>query len=150
MKQLSLLFSVMLIITVACKTKKAAINEEIKITYAADTDYTSDISTGDDVFEAVEVMPKYPGGEEARTKFIKKNLVYPNAAIKQKKEGLILVKFVVEADSSVSNVKLFKSFDEECGKEVIRVTKMMRWIPGEQKGKAVRVWVVMPVKLKLP
>lgn len=103
----------------------------------------------DEVFEAVENAPTYPGGDSARQVFIVKNLVYPDSAIKHQREGKVYVKFVVEKDGSVSKVHAVKSFDDDCAAEAIRVTKMMRWIPGTQRGKAVRVYVVMPIVFKL-
>lgn len=103
-----------------------------------------------EVFEIVgEQMPEYPGGEKARKEFIHKNLKYPKTALKEEKQGYVYVKFVVETDSSVSKVKVLRTFDKECGEEAVRITKMMRWIPGKQRGKAVRVWVTMPITFKL-
>ena len=103
----------------------------------------------EEVFEAVENSPVYPGGDSARQAFIVKNIVYPDSAIKHQREGKVYMKFVVEKDGSVSNVHSVKSFDDDCAAEAIRVTKMMRWIPGTQRGKAVRVWVVMPIVFRL-
>lgn len=102
-----------------------------------------------EVFEAVEEVPQYPGGDEARAKFIQKHLAYPDSSLKYGRQGKVYVKFVVEKDSSLSRVHTVKSFDEESALEAIRVTKMMRWIPGKQKGKAVPVWVVMPIVFRI-
>ncbi len=102
-----------------------------------------------DVYEVIEVPPEYPGGDIARQKFIAKHLNYPKKAIKAGKQGTIIIQFVVEKDGSVSNVTAYKSFDEDCAKEAIRVVKMMKWIPGEQKGKKVRTKISMPIKFRL-
>lgn len=108
-------------------------------------------STGEqEVFEIVEKQPSYPGGEEARQKFIAKHLVYPPLAIENQKQGTIIVEFIVEPpDGHLSNVKAIKSFDDDCAREAERVVRMMRWTPGEQRGKAVRVKVRMPIKFRL-
>lgn len=106
-------------------------------------------ATFTEAFEAVEEEPKFPGGDEARKIFIQKNVVYPDSSLKYVRQGKVYVKFVVEADSSVSRVKALKYFDEEAAAEAVRVTKMMRWIPGKQKGKAVPVWVVMPIVFRI-
>eukprot|EP01036_Dinobryon_divergens_P009697 gene9697-12975_t len=78
-------------------------------------------------------MPEYPGGDEARQKFIAQNIVYPPLAIENNKQGTVIIQFVVEKDGNVSNVTAYKSFDEDCSKEAIRVVKLMKWKPGEQR-----------------
>ncbi len=102
-----------------------------------------------EVFEVVEQMPGYPGGDEARQKFIAKNLVYPPLDVENQKQGKVYVKFIVNIDGSLSKVHAVKTFSEDAGKEAVRVTKMMKWNPGEQRGKKVPVWVVMPITFKL-
>lgn len=105
--------------------------------------------TDEPVFEMVEVIPEYPGGEEARQKFIAQNIVYPPLAIENNKQGTVIIKFIVEKDGSVSNPEAIKNFDEDCAKEAIRVVKLMKWKPGEQRGKKVRVKMFLPIKFKL-
>jgi periplasmic protein TonB len=105
--------------------------------------------TDEPVFEVVEVPPQYPGGDEARQKFIVQNLVYPPLAVENNKQGTVYIKFIVEKDGSVSNPEAVKSFDEDCAKEAIRVVKLMKWKPGEQRGKKVRVRMILPIKFKL-
>lgn len=105
--------------------------------------------TEEPVFEIVEVMPEYPGGDEARQKFIAQNIVYPPLAIENNKQGTVYIKFIVEKNGSVSNPEAVKNFDEDCSKEAIRVVKLMKWKPGEQRGKKVRVRMILPIKFKL-
>lgn len=102
-----------------------------------------------EIFEIVEQSPVYEGGDEARQRFIAKNIVYPDSAIKYQKQGTIIVEFVVEVDSSLSHVRAVKSFDDYCAEEAIRVVRMMRWVPGRQKGEAVRVKIRMPIRFRL-
>lgn len=112
---------------------------------AAQTDTTVE----QEIFDIVEEAPSYPGGEDARAKFIRDNLVYPDSAIKKGLEGKVYLQFIVETDGSVSNVKAIRKFDEDCANEAIRVIKLMKWNPGKQRGKAVRVKVVLPIVFKL-
>lgn len=102
-----------------------------------------------EVFEVVEKMPTYPGGEEARQRFIAKHLVYPPLDIENQKQGTVYVEFIVEPNGSLSNVRHIKTFSDDAGNEAVRVVKMMKWTPGEQRGKAVRVKVRMPIKFRL-
>lgn len=116
---------------------------------AAQTDSTAEATSEQEVFDVVEEAPSYPGGENARAKFIRDNLVYPDSAIKKGLEGRVFIQFIVETDGSVSNVKAMRKFDEDCANEAIRVVKLMKWNPGKQRGKAVRVKVVMSIIFKL-
>lgn len=100
------------------------------------------------VYETVEKMPSYVGGEEARQKFIAENLVYPKTT-SERVGSKIIVEFIVEVDSSVSEVKTIKSFDDGFGAELVRIVKLMKWIPGEQRGKKVRVKMRMPIIIEL-
>ncbi|MGV3599401.1 MAG: energy transducer TonB [Bacteroidota bacterium] len=102
-----------------------------------------------EIFEVVEKSPEYPGGEAARQIFIAQHLVYPPLAVENGKQGTVYVEFVVEPSGVLSNVKAIKTFDDDCAAEAVRVVKLMKWTPGEQRGKPVRVRVKMPIKFRL-
>ncbi len=102
-----------------------------------------------EVFEVVEKMPGYPGGDAARQKFIAKHLVYPPLDVENQKQGRVYVKFIVNTNGTLSKVHTVKTFSEDAGKEAVRVAKMMKWTSGQQRGKKVPVWVVMPITFKL-
>lgn len=51
------------------------------------------------------------------------------------------------SDGSVGEVRIARSLDPYLDKEAVRVvSEMPRWIPGRHEGKAVNVWVVLPVE----
>jgi len=98
----------------------------------------------------VETMPEYPGGDEARIKFLAENLVYPQEAKEKKIEGRVFIGFVVEIDGSLTNFSVVRSIHPLLDKEALRVVKLMpKWIPGEQRGKPVRVQFQIPVTFTL-
>lgn len=103
----------------------------------------------DEVFEIVEYNPQYIGGEEAMRSFIDEKMVYPASAIEEEKEGTVIIEFIVEKDSSLSNIKAVKSFDDDCAAEAVRIVKMMKWAAGKQRGKPVRVKCRIPVRFRL-
>ncbi len=95
-------------------------------------------------------MPEYPGGQEALFKYISSTLVYPETAFEAGKEGRVVVSFVVDAKGKVTQVKVLRSFDEDCSKEALRVVKAMpAWTPGERNGKPVNVEMTLPIQFKL-
>lgn len=102
------------------------------------------------VYDVVEVMPQYPGGQIAMLKYIMKNIKYPKQIMEEGIQGRVTVSFIVEKDGRVSNVRLLRSVQPSLDKEAIRVVKSMpKWTPGKQNGKPVRVRFNLPVMFKL-
>ncbi len=98
------------------------------------------------VYDAVEQMPEFPGGMPAMMEFLQTNIKYPKDAIKQNVGGRVMVMFVVEPDGSLSNVRVARKVFPSLDAEAVRVVKAMpKWKPGKEKGRAVRVNFTMPV-----
>jgi TonB family protein len=104
----------------------------------------------DPVFKVVEVMPKYPGGQEALFKYMSNNVKYPENARKNRIQGTVFISFVVKKDGTVSDARVLRGVDEELDKEALRVVnEMPKWNPGKEKGKPVNVQFNLPVAFKL-
>ena len=102
------------------------------------------------VFDVVEVMPQYPGGQTAMLQYMMKNIKYPKQAMKEGIQGRVTVSFIVEKDGSISNVRPIHSVHTLLDKEAVRVVKSMpKWSPGKQHGKPVRVQLIVPIMFKL-
>lgn len=102
------------------------------------------------VFDVVEQMPSFPGGQAALMQYLSSHVKYPAVAEENGIQGRVTVQFVVEKDGSVSDVKTMKSVDPSLDKEAERVVKSMpKWIPGKQNGSAVRVKYFVPVVFRL-
>ena len=102
------------------------------------------------VFDVVEEMPQFPGGQAALLEYLAKNIKYPVVAEENGVQGRVIVTFVVERDGSITDVKVVKSVDPSLDKEAARVVKSMpHWIPGKQNGSAVRVKYTVPVTFRL-
>ena len=103
-----------------------------------------------EIFQIVEEMPAYPGGDQKLMEYVAKNIKYPQIARETGIQGRVFVGFVVEPDGSVSNVKVLRGIGGGCDEEAMRVVKSMpKWKPGKQRGKAVRVSYMLPVNFKL-
>ena len=100
-----------------------------------------------DVYEdVVEQAPTFNGDLKA---FLSQNVKYPKKAMENGVQGRVLVSFIVETNGSISNVKVVRSVDPELDAEALRVVKKMpKWIPGMQKGKAVRVRFTLPISFR--
>ena len=102
------------------------------------------------VFDVVEQMPKFPGGDNGLMTFLKNTIKYPEAAEKAGKQGRVVVVFVVNTDGSISDAKVVRSVSEELDAEALRVINAMpKWTPGKQNGKDVRVKFTLPVSFRL-
>jgi len=103
-----------------------------------------------EIFQIVEEMPAFPGGEAKLMEYVAKNIKYPQIARETGIQGRVFVGFVVEPDGSISNVKLLRGIGGGCDEEAMRVIKSLaKWKPGKQRGKAVRVSYQIPVVFKL-
>lgn len=108
-------------------------------------EYSEDV-----IFTVVENHPSYPGGEEARIRFLQETLRYPNEAREAGLQGTVFISFVVEKDGSISNPKILRGVGESIDKEAMRViNEMPRWNPGRQRGENVRVQFNMPIRFVL-
>ena len=102
------------------------------------------------VFDVVEQMPSFKGGDAALMEWLNKNIKYPVVAEENGIQGRVVATFVVERDGSITDVKIVKSVDPSLDKEAVRVLKAMpKWIPGRQNGQPVRVKYTVPVTFRL-
>ena len=96
-----------------------------------------------EVFNFVQQMPEFPGGNGALQKFMAENTKYPTIDKENGVEGTVAIRFVVLED-------VVRSVSPTIDKEALRLVKMLpKFNPGKQNGKSVRVNFNLPVKFKL-
>lgn len=111
---------------------------------------TSPNNEDDKIFDIVEQMPTFPGGNGKLSEFLSQNVRYPVVAVENGIQGRVIVRFVVERDGSVSNVSVAKGVEASLDQEAVRVVKLMpKWNPGKQNGKAVRTKFNVPISFQL-
>ena len=104
----------------------------------------------EEIVAFVEENAAFPGGDEALTKFLYDNLVYPRAAKDAGIQGKVVVEFVVEKDGRLTNVKVKRSVAPALDDEAIRVVKSMpKWKPGKQRNTTVRSRFTLPINFQL-
>jgi len=121
----------------------------------------------EEIFKVVEDMPRFPGCENKGSKaerqqcaqrkmleFIYANIKYPPIARENGVEGTAVVQFVVEKDGTVTDARVVRDPGAGTGNEALRVVNLMnqkgiKWIPGKQRGRPVRVQFNLPVKFRL-
>jgi TonB family protein len=106
--------------------------------------------SGAKIYSYVEKAPAFPGGQEGFGKFIGSNIKYPVEAKKNNIHGKVIVSFVVEKDGSLSEINIVKGIGSACDEEAINVMKLSpKWKPGMHNGKAVRVFLSVPINFTL-
>lgn len=116
------------------------------------------------LFKIVEEMPRFPGCEEIGLSksekklcaekelliFLGSHLRYPTVAKEFGYEGRVIIRFIIEKDGSISNMKILRDIGGGCGDEAVRVIKSMpNWLPGKQRGNPVRVQFNLPIQFQL-
>lgn len=125
-----------------------------------DTEYDFTSMMGDDdeeieeeeVFYIVEDMPTFNGGDPATEfrKFIAQNLRYPEIAAENGISGRVIVQFAVDKVGTLVDAVVVRSVDPALDKEAVRVVMSSpKWVPGKQRGKAVKVLFTFPINFVL-
>ena len=102
-------------------------------------------------FQLVEEKPKFNGGDANEfSKWVNSRLVYPEIAKENGVQGRVTLQFTVNADGSVSNVKVLRGVDSSLDAEAVRVVSSSpKWTPGRQRDRAVKVTYTFPVIFQL-
>lgn len=102
-------------------------------------------------FQLVEEKPSFNGGDANKfSEWVNSRLVYPEIAKENGVSGRVTLQFTVEADGSVSNVKVLRGVDSSLDKEAVRVVSSSpKWKPGKQRDRAVKVSYTFPVVFQL-
>lgn len=107
---------------------------------------------GNTVAPFVDEDAEFTGGRTEMFKFFNKNLKYPEIAAIANISGQAKVRFIVEKNGNISDVKVVKGVPNcsECDTEAVRVVKAMPpWKPGKINGRPVRSYFHMPITFSL-
>jgi periplasmic protein TonB len=100
-------------------------------------------------FFKVQTPPEPVGGYEQFYKTLQENLEYPRRAIQRGIEGKVFIQFTVDKTGELINLKVLRGLSKECDAESLRIMSLTKWSPGKQRGKPVRVRMVLPVTFKM-
>ncbi len=115
---------------------------------------TSDAKVTEDdpnkVFTSVEQVPLFPGGADAFTRYLNKNIHYPAVARENGTQGKVFISFVCERDGSLTDIKVARGIGDGCDEEAVRVIRASpKWRAGIQNGRPVRVQYSVPISFAL-
>ena len=113
-------------------------------------------ASGKLVYYYAQVLPQFPGGKEAMSKFLKENLKYPELAKQNGVESTVYVFFVVDEHGNINRPigEIIEDKQSESVltliQEAVRVVQAMpKWIPAKHKGKTVCCKARLPVEFTL-
>ena len=102
------------------------------------------------VYDVVEQMPYFPGGEDSMRHFLLHHLQYPEYSKNHHIEGRVDVRFVVDETGAISHITIQKGEIGDINAEAIRVVRSFPpFEPGIHDGKAVKVTVILPIIFQL-
>ncbi|PAU92824.1 energy transducer TonB [Aliifodinibius salipaludis] len=99
----------------------------------------------EDFFVSVEKMPKM----KSSLAELQQNIVYPDRAQKAGIEGRVIVQFIVNEKGEVEDPRVIRGIGGGCDEEAVRVAKLAKFEPGEQRGVPVRVQYSLPIMFML-
>lgn len=122
-------------------TNSAEFGPYLQSDFASDEEYC---------FEEPDVLPEFPGGLDALMNYLGEHIRYPVMAKKNKVQGRVVVRFVVQKTGKVGKVEVLESVDNDLAEEAVRVVKSLPdFTPGRVNDEPVNVWFTLPVNFKL-
>ena len=95
-------------------------------------------------------LPRYSGGKDALSKFIRENLKYPKEALEAKVEGKVVIDFDVDDNGAVHNVRLVQGIGFGCDEEAMRIVSLLRYQKVRNRGRRVQMHSKLNIRFKLP
>jgi periplasmic protein TonB len=96
-------------------------------------------------FVAVEEMPVVIGGVEA----IARVLEYPDLALRAQVQGRVFVLAYVNEFGDVTRAEVLKGIGAGCDEAAVAAVLKVKFVPGKQRGKPVKVKVSIPVLFRI-
>lgn len=97
------------------------------------------------------ITDAYPkDGFENLYKWFEKNIAYPEEHRKDAIEGHVKISFLVNKDSTISEIKVTQSLGVAFDQEAVRlVEEMPQWVPAKRNGFPFSVRLVLPIGFKI-
>lgn len=126
------------------------VNEDTKVEPVVIQQAPVQEEKAEQIFTIVEDQPAPQGGMAAFYEYVAKNLKYPAQARRMGIEGKVYVQFVVDKDGTLTDVQAIKGIGAGCDEAAVNViSEAPKWKPGKQRGRPVKVRMVLPVIFKL-
>lgn len=132
------------------KGKPVNVKYTLPIMFSMGNSVPASADDGEKVYQKVDVLPLYPGGQSEMMKYISSNLRYPKDAATAGMQGKIIVQFIVDKTGATTHACILRGVSESLNKEALRIVNgMPKWTPGKVSGEPVSVSYCMPIVFKL-
>jgi TonB family protein len=98
----------------------------------------------------VDNFPDIYGGKEEMKRFLHDHLIYPRKDLKNKKEGIVVLSFIVTKEGKPESIQVTTSVSAGIDKEAIRLIKLLDWIPAHQGDLPVSVNNRLEINFSIP
>lgn len=98
-----------------------------------------------EIFVVVEQMPEIIGGAQKVYEYLE----YPPIARQAGMEGLVVIQVVVNQDGVPVDPVIARSAGEVLDLAAVNAVMKLRFVPGKQRGKPVRVRMAIPIRFRL-
>jgi protein TonB len=99
----------------------------------------------EEIFVLVEQMPELIGGLAA----VQSKIKYPEVARLAGIEGRVVLQFVIDEKGNVNDPVIIRGIGGGCDEEALRAIKEVKFVPGMQRGRPVKVRYSLPVTFSL-
>lgn len=107
---------------------------------------SSPVASAPPIYHTADEMPGFPGGAEAFQKFLRKELRYPDAALRTGVSGRVFVRFIITAEGRIRDAEVVKGLGSGLDEEALRLVRIMPWwTPGRVSGQPVWMSYTMPI-----
>ncbi|MBX2925264.1 MAG: energy transducer TonB [Chitinophagaceae bacterium] len=105
----------------------------------------------DKVFQKVEIEAKFPGGEQAWSRYISREINrYMDELQEAGKAGTCVVQFIVDKEGNISEVEALTMKGTKLAEICVNaVKKGPKWVPAEQNGRKVKAYRKQPVTFQI-
>ncbi|WP_185816923.1 energy transducer TonB [Hymenobacter metallilatus] len=98
------------------------------------------------LYHTADEMPAFPGGSEAFQKFLRKELRYPDEALRRGVSGRVFVRFVITDEGRIRDAEVVKGLGSGLDEEALRLVRIMPWwTPGRVGGQPVWMSYTLPI-----
>ncbi len=80
---------------------------------------------------------------------LQKNIIYPESALKDSMQGMVLVSVEIRADGNLGKVGILEGVRGDLDQAAQNAVQKTRWNPAEKDGKTVSCTVTIPIQFKL-
>ncbi len=101
-------------------------------------------------FTKVEIESQFKGGQGAWANYLRKNLHYPERAVKNRIQGTVVMQFIVNSQGKTEEVTVIESVEYSLDQEARRIIEdSPDWIPAVQNGVVVKSYKRQPIVFSL-